>query len=550
MALEDIVIINIQLTPSGGIIIPPPPLPSPTVTSVTPPMQFNMLAGEPLIVRGSNFVTGAIVLIDGVQCTSVVVHNSVKIFCNAPALSSEGKKDVQVVNPSGQNATLLGSSGVTAGYRGFTSTSVFLWLDPASALNDTTTVAGKYKTMYDRSGNARHYTNTDNTKLPTVANIGGIPCGHYSGNLHLRGPGFPTPAAAECFVQIKKDTDAGGLQSLHRTGSGTNGTGFYPTGDRRILDEFASTTRKDTNGSPAGLNYAVPHVYNVTSKANSWTVRINNVQHYTTATNTVGFHASSGVLGGGADASAANAIDYAFTGNIGEYVIFGRECTQEERDSVQAWWTTKYGQTYPHTLVLCDGDSITAGTLIAGTGLTYPQSLQAILGGGYVVVNQGLDGDTIANMQTVGAAQVDPFLTTYAALPNKYLVGWAGTNDNAYGQLNGAQIYAKWITYATDRFAAGWGKVFAVDMLPRSAILSGTDQTTFNNNRATFNGLIQVSHAFVTDLVDIASDPTMGPNGAELNTTNYVDRVHPTNLGAAYNAQLIANKILAQIPDV
>lgn len=525
-------------------------IPGVAVTSVLPTTQFNLLAGQDITVRGANFQVGATVSMvhptaGTVACTNVVVHNSVKIFCKVPALPAEGKVDIVVTNPDTKMATL------PLCYRGFNSTSIGLWLDPSFSGNDTTTVPGRYKTIVDRSGNSRDVTQTVDAQCPNVDQIGGIPAAKFQINYHMRGPGFTTPAAAEGFLVVKKPLDSGSSNCLWRTGTAV-GVGFHPTTDRRILDEFGSTTRKDTNGSPPPpFAFNSAYVYSITSKAASWTVRFNNTQHYTTAVNVVGFFPTSFVIGGGADANAGAPIDYAFVGNVGEVVVFMRECAAEERTWIQAHFQGKYFGPWPHTLVVCDGDSITSGSLIVGTGLTYPQSLQNLLGGGYVVVNQGLDGDTMANMVTQGASQIDTILATYPTVTNTIVIPWAGTNDLVATALDANGIYAKYQQYVIDRKAAGWKKVIPVTMLPRSGIMHGTPQPYFDAQRAIINSLLQGgNHAGGDALADPASNATMGPTGAETNTTYYVDLVHPTNLGASINAGIIYNAILATIPDV
>jgi len=61
--------------------------------------------GTSLYVYGSNFVSGAVVAINGVPCTNVSFVNSGQLGCTTPAMAA-GVYDVVVTNPDGQYITL------------------------------------------------------------------------------------------------------------------------------------------------------------------------------------------------------------------------------------------------------------------------------------------------------------------------------------------------------------------------------------------------------------------------------------------------------------
>jgi trimeric autotransporter adhesin len=145
-------------------------------------------------------------------------------------------------------------------------------------------------------------------------------------------------------------------------------------------------------------------------------------------------------------------------------------------------------------------------------------------------------------MTTLSLTATDPFINSGRGGPgSSVVVGIEGTNDLAVGST-AAQAYANMQSYCAARRAAGW-KVIITTVLPRSAALA-VSQGAFNAARATYNANLQANWAtFCDGLADWASDPTMGPDGAESNTTYYSDGVHPTSLGMSIIAPYVVTAI-------
>lgn len=142
-------------------------------------------------------------------------------------------------------------------------------------------------------------------------------------------------------------------------------------------------------------------------------------------------------------------------------------------------------------------------------------------------VNDAVGGTQLPAMDTRASADVD-------ALPNANNVAnvnliWGGTNDLALGAVSGATAYSRLVTYCGNRRAAGY-KVVVLTCLSRS---DAAAPSGYNTERATLNGLIRANWATFSDAVaDIATDGTIGFDGAELNTTYFqTDKVHLNSTG-------------------
>ncbi|MCL5289261.1 MAG: IPT/TIG domain-containing protein [Acidobacteria bacterium] len=81
--------------------------PAPTVTAVSPGTG-PATGGTTIAITGTNFVTGAAVLVGGVAATNVVVLSSTSISADTPSHAA-GTVSVQVRNPDGQIGSLPGS---------------------------------------------------------------------------------------------------------------------------------------------------------------------------------------------------------------------------------------------------------------------------------------------------------------------------------------------------------------------------------------------------------------------------------------------------------
>lgn len=187
-------------------------------------------------------------------------------------------------------------------------------------------------------------------------------------------------------------------------------------------------------------------------------------------------------------------------------------------------------------LVVCDGNSLTAGSGSTAPQYTYPNQLREMLGGSTLVnlFNFGVHGQTTPMMIADAATQVDPlYLAEHRA---NILVAWEIRNHMVGDGATKEVAYASYVSYCQARLAAHYS-VCAVTVLPSSG-LNNTDRAWVNNQiRANYL-------TFATVLADVAADPDMGPDGANLNLTYYTaDQIHITDLGYTKIATIVYNAI-------
>lgn len=98
---------------------------------------------------------------------------------------------------------------------------------------------------------------------------------------------------------------------------------------------------------------------------------------------------------------------------------------------------------------------------------------------------------------------------------------WIGTND--LKNSDGATVHSALSTYCAARRAAGW-KVVVLTALDRGD--SGT--ASYHQNRLDYNALIRANYtSYADELADVASDPTIGIDGAYNNATYFdADLIH------------------------
>jgi len=192
--------------------------------------------------------------------------------------------------------------------------------------------------------------------------------------------------------------------------------------------------------------------------------------------------------------------------------------------------------------LVVEGDSLTTGQGSSG-GNTYPKQLQDLYPTTQLVYfNVATSGQTLSDMTTDAAAQVDP--KRDPSQPLCAVVIWGGTNDIYFG-ASGATAYSRLVTYCQARQAAGF-KVVALTMLPRSNV--GVP-VGFETDRTTFNTSVRADwRTFADALADVAADARIGDAGDELDTTYYdADKVHMNNTGYGVVAGIVRDALYTLI---
>jgi IPT/TIG domain/Fibronectin type III domain/Bacterial TSP3 repeat len=98
---------NLQSGPSAEVSYTPPVAVVPTLTSVSP-TSGPAAGGTTITLAGTNFVSGATVLVNGVAATGVTFVSATQVRATTPA-GSAGARTVQITNPNGQSASLAGA---------------------------------------------------------------------------------------------------------------------------------------------------------------------------------------------------------------------------------------------------------------------------------------------------------------------------------------------------------------------------------------------------------------------------------------------------------
>jgi lysophospholipase L1-like esterase len=212
--------------------------------------------------------------------------------------------------------------------------------------------------------------------------------------------------------------------------------------------------------------------------------------------------------------------------------------------AVESYLDTTYALSVPN-LLMADGDSLTAGngasdylTHAIVTG-SYPTQLVPLLGSTWALINRGVSGQTVVQMESNAATKIDVNFSTLST--NKALVAWGGTNDLAIGGSSANQAYADYKTYCSNRVAAGW-KVISATLLPRSP--TGIS-ASFEADRQTVNTKIRSGYrSFSHVLADIAADNRVGDALDQNDTTYYNgDKIHLNDTGNAIMATLVNSKV-------
>lgn len=146
-------------------------------------------------------------------------------------------------------------------------------------------------------------------------------------------------SAGTLFMVVKAalDPNTGVMTGHPLMGWGSGGgaiIALYPFTDGQIYDDWGATVRKTTGNPTPSL--AAFHIYEVVSAAGAWTNWINGTQHFTTATNTVGWGTSPqyGAFGG-----------FFFNGHLAEVCAYGSALSPGDRSLVRAALGTKYAIT-------------------------------------------------------------------------------------------------------------------------------------------------------------------------------------------------------------
>jgi hypothetical protein len=192
----------------------------------------------------------------------------------------------------------------------------------------------------DYSGNNNNaFQNTTADQPTVVANaLHGHSVVRFSGSSQfLTLPNVLNGATAgEMFVvtRTQSPVPTSGIALLQFGANSRTYGAIYPWTDGKIYDDFGSSAQQVVGNVAQPLNQA--HIYNVTAQAGSWIARINGLEQYSNATNTVSF-SSAPVLG------TRLLEDIFYKGDIAEVMVYNRALSVEERIAVEYYLGGKYG---------------------------------------------------------------------------------------------------------------------------------------------------------------------------------------------------------------
>lgn len=200
---------------------------------------------------------------------------------------------------------------------------------------NVTASGGAISQWSDASGRGRHATQSGAGK-PTETTINSKPAVAFAAasTQSLDLPNAFTALTEGTLVIVgKKTIDPPATTGGYDLGSNATGTHF-PFTNGNVYDSFASTTRQTVTRSASNWASA-PFLYEAISTATEWTARVNNVQRFTTATNTVGWSTTPnlGSHGGGA---------VFYDGIFAEVLIISPVLTAGERTSLVAYLKARW----------------------------------------------------------------------------------------------------------------------------------------------------------------------------------------------------------------
>jgi lysophospholipase L1-like esterase len=227
-----------------------------------------------------------------------------------------------------------------------------------------------------------------------------------------------------------------------------------------------------------------------------------------------------------------------------EILIYDAAQSDADRDAVKAYIAAAYpdlATSYTKQVVF-EGDSISAGSGLPDTELSYPQQVYRTGLSDWRYSSQALSGATVATM-TTRAASVDAQIE--AGYSRNVLMVLIGRNDVTEAD-NSATVYSDLVTYVQARVTAGW-EVWVGTCIATGSSLQGTIDALNAKIRGTplggtGNGIF--ADAGADRIVDYGAMPEFDTSADSSNTTYYQgDNTHPTAAGCTKMADVFATEL-------
>jgi hypothetical protein len=400
---------------------------------------------------------------------------------------------------------------------------MLLWLKAESITGVTD--GGKLAQWNDLSGNGNHCTQTTESSKPIYSSSGinGKPevaftykdlSGTYTRWMTIPN-GVSVPYNNHTIFFVGRPVNKQGVSAYVSVVS-IEGVklGYSPTSTSLILGGVKAGSR---------LVYHQPAVIaSVSRVTESKTWYNNNSDTFAAVTSSTLQGGKLGVDGAGG---------YPHYGTLYEVLIYNRGLSDVEMSYLYAYAQLKYFGASPNKQVIFDGDSLTTGYACLNHS-NFPGQLWGLLGPSWKFYSVSVAGQTLSNMQSDAATEIDPLYS--ASLAKNILVCWEGLLDVYYG-ADVATALTRMQTYCAARRVAGW-QVVVLTCLPSNYISE--------ENRAALNTGIRNNYTGWADvLADIAADGRIGDTGDNDNST-YVNnsdnnKTHLTQAGFAIVAGIV-----------
>lgn len=440
-------------------------------------------------------------------------------------------------NEALENAVIMSSSAAPAWTPANLGSALVAWYDAGDAASITES-GGAVSQWNDKSGHGYHLTQATGGKKPTYSATGFMGKGGivFNGTSTTMATGLTAvPLGTDTvsvFAMAQMDTQetprAARLVGFQGNGDGTDTTGpqsaslILLSGAADAITGYRSGFKSATGLSSGG--FGVPNPSNFYRIGSVWdgtnhTTYLNGTAQTPVAS--TGNFASPGRLRIGSDPGESSF----WKASLKEIVVLNRAPTSDERTLLDAYLQSSWTRE-----LTVEGDSIAYGIIDTGAAVGYAYIALPNLSPRANLHNVAISGSRLhTNPEDVvyRTSNVDGQIPATGKVAGKRYIFYIaiGANDCEALDNNGQQT--AWIaaleSYCLARRAAGFDAIAVANILPRSDLSSD-----HNINRAFVNPMIATmctNNGFT--LVDFAGNPTIGPDGAEENTTYYYpDKVH------------------------
>lgn len=238
----------------------------------------------------------------------------------------------------------------------------------------------------------------------------------------------------------------------------------------------------------------------------------------------------------------ANNNGFPFNNSMYYFMVWPRKLTPTEQIAAYAYIKARLAnRSKVNRNVMLVGNSLSAGTANPTPSDRYFNQIQALLSGlNYTLTNQGVNAETTPT-ETANAVLDGPYVACFdlRAIQN-LAIQWETTNDIFVNGVTGAQAYANSVLCHKALQALGWD----------TAIGTMIDRVGLAQQKNDANALYRANWpSFANLLIDFASDPRLGADGANANLTYFLSGgVHTNFVGNAIEAQIAYQALTGYSP--